>query len=114
MPEDLFPETINKGCHGAEWWIGRRQCRNWHGFFQSRHEGRGTWQFGIPWCRVAFKSGTLRVERRLLPLNVAFRHQLVGVFLCFAVRSGQLLQEGGVPFQTHEARQLLRTHRGQC
>lgn len=65
-------------------------------------------------CRVAFKSGTPRVERRLLPLNVAFRRQLVGVFPCFAVRSGQLRQEGGAPFQTHEARQLLRTHQGQC
>lgn len=65
-------------------------------------------------CRVAFKSDTLRVERRLLPLNVTFRRQLFGVFPYFAVRSGQPLQEGGVPFQTHEARQLLRTHRGQC
>lgn len=65
-------------------------------------------------CRVAFKSGTPRVERRMLPLNVTFRRQLVGVFPCFALQSGQLLQEAGAPFQTHEARQLLRTHLGQC
>lgn len=65
-------------------------------------------------CRVAFKSGTRRVGQRLLPLNVTFRRQLVGVFPCFAVQSGQLLQEDGALFQTHEARQLLRTHRGQC
>ena len=65
-------------------------------------------------CRVALKSGTRRVGQRVLPLNVTFMRQLVGVLPCFAVRSGQLRQEGGVPFQTHEARQLLRTHRGQC
>lgn len=65
-------------------------------------------------CRVALKSGTRRVEQRLLPLIVTFRRQLVGVFPCFAVQSGQLLQVDGALFQTHEARQLLRTHRGQC
>lgn len=31
-------------------------------------------------CRVAFKSGTLRVERRLLPLNVAFSRRSSGSF----------------------------------
>lgn len=41
--------------------------------------------FGIYQCRVAFKSGIPRVERRFLPLNVAFRRRLVGVFPCFAV-----------------------------
>lgn len=65
-------------------------------------------------CRVALKSGTRRVGQRLLPLIVTFRRQLVGVFPCFAVQSGQLLQVDGALFQTHEARQLLRTHRGQC
>ncbi len=65
-------------------------------------------------CRVALKSGTQRVGQRLLPLNVTFRRQLVGVFPCFAVQSGQLLQEDGALFQTHWSRQLLRTHRGQC
>jgi hypothetical protein len=65
-------------------------------------------------CRVALKSGTRRVERRLLPLNMTFRRQLVGALPFFAVRSGQLRQEGEALFQTHEARQLLRTHRGQC
>lgn len=77
----------------------------------SRVAGKPTRQ---PRCRVALKSGTRRVGQRLLPLNVTFRRQLVGVFLCFAVQSGQLLQEDGALFQTHEARQLLRTHRGQC
>ncbi len=70
--------------------------------------------FGKNRCRVALKSGTRRVGQRLLPLIVTFTRQLVGVFPCCAVRSGQLRQEGGAPFQTHEARQLLRTHRGQC
>lgn len=65
-------------------------------------------------CRVALKSGTWRVGQRVLPLNVTFMRQLVGVFPCFAVRSGQLQQQDGALFQTHEARQLLRTHRGQC
>lgn len=67
-----------------------------------------------PKCRVALKFGTRRVGQRVLPLNVVFRRQLVGVFPYFAVQSGQLLQEDGALFQTHEARQLLRTHRGQC
>jgi hypothetical protein len=65
-------------------------------------------------CRVALKSGTRRVGQRVLPLNVTFMRQLVGVFPCFAVRSGQLQQEDGALLQTHEARQLLRAHRGQC
>ena len=49
MMEDLFPETVDKGQHGTEWWHGHRQCRNFHGFFQSREEGRGQWQFSVPW-----------------------------------------------------------------
>lgn len=49
MMDDLFPETINKGAHGAEWWVGHWQCRNWHGYFQSREEGRGAWLFHVPW-----------------------------------------------------------------
>ena len=79
--------------------------------FEQHPHGGGQIVLG---CRVAFKSGTRRVGQRLLPLNVTFRRQLVGVFPCFAVRSGQLRQEGGAPFQTHEAKQLLRSHRGQC
>ena len=69
---------------------------------------------GFIGCRVASKSGTVRVERCLLPLNVIFKRRQGGAFPCFAVQSGQLLQEDGPLFQTHEARQLLRTHQGQC
>ena len=49
MTYDLFPETIDKSKHGAEWWCGAWQCRNFHGYFQSREQGRGAWQFTIPW-----------------------------------------------------------------
>lgn len=45
--EDLFPETIDKTQHGAQWWAGRYQCRNWHGFFQSREDGCGPWLFYV-------------------------------------------------------------------
>lgn len=47
MTEDLFPETIDRSQHGAEWWAGRYQCRNWHGYFQSREDGRGNWLFHV-------------------------------------------------------------------
>lgn len=47
--KDLFPETISKGEHGAVWWAGNWQCRNWHGYFQSREQGRGPWRFNVPW-----------------------------------------------------------------
>lgn len=46
---DLFPETINRGTHGTEWWAGRWQCRNFHGYLQSREDGRGAWRFHVPW-----------------------------------------------------------------
>lgn len=46
---DLFPETINQGTHGAEWWAGNWQCRNFKGYFQSREDGHGTWRFQVPW-----------------------------------------------------------------
>lgn len=49
MMGDLFPETIDRAKHGAEWWRGHWQCRNFHGYFQSREDGRGSWQFAIPW-----------------------------------------------------------------
>ena len=53
MTADLFPELIDKARHGAEWWTGRYQCRNWNGFFQSREDGRGKWQFYV----VGFTDG---------------------------------------------------------
>ena len=65
-------------------------------------------------CRVALKCGTRRVAQRLLSLNMTFRRQLGGVLSCYALQSGQLLQEDGVLLQTHEARQFLRSHRGRC
>lgn len=47
MFDDLFPETIDKAKPGTEWWAGHWQCRNWNGFFQSREDGRGLWQFYV-------------------------------------------------------------------
>lgn len=45
--EDLFPETIDRAQHGAVWWIGAYQCRNWHGFLQSREGSNGPWTFYV-------------------------------------------------------------------
>jgi MFS family permease len=47
--------------------------------------GMGLFEAAFASCRVAFNSGTRRVERHSLPLNVTFMRQLVGVFRCFAV-----------------------------
>lgn len=33
--------------HGAVWWRGNWECRNFHGYFQSREDGTGPWQFQI-------------------------------------------------------------------
>lgn len=49
MMDDLFPDTINKSEHGATWWAGSWECRNWNGYFQSRESGRGNWCFQVPW-----------------------------------------------------------------
>jgi hypothetical protein len=38
-----------KGRNGAVWWSGNWECRNWHGYFQSREGGVGNWCFHIPW-----------------------------------------------------------------
>jgi len=45
--ETLFPDLIDKTKEGATWWVGAWQCRNWHGFIQSREGGRGNWCFQI-------------------------------------------------------------------
>lgn len=45
---ELIPITeTEKGKHGASWWQGSWECRNFHGFFQSREQGRGPWEFHI-------------------------------------------------------------------
>lgn len=47
MTDTLFPDLIDKARHGATWWAGNWQCRNFHGYFQSREGGRGPWRFQI-------------------------------------------------------------------
>lgn len=39
------PEDMAR--HGAVWWRGNWQCRNFHGYFQSREGGAGVWCFQI-------------------------------------------------------------------
>lgn len=86
MMDDLFPETINKSQHGAEWWQGRYQCRNFHGFFQSRYDGRGIWQFSVPWfsgdnltCTVhAISSNGELMHRRNIPIDQRNRITIMG------------------------------------
>lgn len=36
-----------KARHGAIWWAGSWECRNFHGYFQSREGGEGKWLFQI-------------------------------------------------------------------
>lgn len=43
---ELFKRD-DKGCPGAVWWQGSYQCRNFHGYYQCRENGRGQWQFVI-------------------------------------------------------------------
>lgn len=43
--DELF--DINKDQHGATWWAGNWQIRNFHGWLQSREGGAGLWQFQI-------------------------------------------------------------------
>jgi len=38
-----------KARHGTVWWEGNWQCRNHHGYLQTREEGKGYWMFEIPW-----------------------------------------------------------------
>ncbi|GGE30042.1 hypothetical protein GCM10011360_17670 [Primorskyibacter flagellatus] len=48
MQLELFalPPT-KKHMHGATWRVGAYECRNWHGWFQSREGGKGNWLFQI-------------------------------------------------------------------
>ncbi len=75
MTQDLFPELIDKARHGTEWWAGRYQCRNWHGFFQSREEGRGNWLFYVE----GFCDGPAGEEKTAHVARVVDRDKLRGV-----------------------------------
>lgn len=44
---ELFEDTAQHQSPGAVWWAGHWQCRNWHGYLQSREGGRGPWCFII-------------------------------------------------------------------
>ena len=46
--ETLFPiREEEKAAHGARWWAGNWECRNHHGYYQSREGGEGPWQFAV-------------------------------------------------------------------
>lgn len=47
MTQLSFLEPVSKGQLGAVWWAGSWECRNWHGWLQSREQGRGPWCFTI-------------------------------------------------------------------
>lgn len=66
MTPDLFPEIIDRSRHGAVWWTGRYQCRNWHGFHQSREDGEGQWLFHVR----GFSDGPPGEERTAWVLTV--------------------------------------------
>lgn len=45
---ELIPMSgEDKGQHGAVWWSGNWECRNFDGYFQTREAGRGAWRFVI-------------------------------------------------------------------
>lgn len=45
---ELIPMAAHeKGKHGAVWWAGNWECRNFDGYFQTREGGRGAWRFVI-------------------------------------------------------------------
>lgn len=80
---DLFPETINKGQHGATWTVGNWQVRNFHGFIQQRERGQRNWQFYIDGfgdfdCSVAgLDENGMRISRRV-PIDEANRITIMG------------------------------------
>jgi hypothetical protein len=46
--QQLFEVTAaHKARHGAVWTAGNWECRNFHGYFQSREGGTGPWCFQI-------------------------------------------------------------------
>ena len=47
MEQLSFFGLLDKGIHGATWWAGNYQCRNFGGYFQDRENGIGTWKFII-------------------------------------------------------------------
>lgn len=47
-----IPDFTNKNRHGAVWWCGNWECRNFHGYFQSREVGSGAWCFQVPWFSI--------------------------------------------------------------
>ncbi|WP_243613088.1 hypothetical protein [Shimia aestuarii] len=47
MEQLSFLDPIEKSVSGATWWAGNYQCRNWHGYYQTRERGAGPWQFVV-------------------------------------------------------------------
>lgn len=44
---ELFADPPDRTTHGAKWWAGNWECRNWRGWLQSREGGTGNWCFQI-------------------------------------------------------------------
>lgn len=57
--------------HGAVWWRGNWECRNFHGYFQSREGGEGLWCFQIhafgdtDCCVYALDTSGLLIQMRV-------------------------------------------------
>ena len=49
LPYMPAPSIADRYQHGAEWHAGAWQCRNHHGYFQSREGGVGPWCFQVVW-----------------------------------------------------------------
>ena len=47
MEQLSFLDPVDKSVSGATWWAGNDQCRNWHGYYQTREDGAGPWQFVV-------------------------------------------------------------------
>lgn len=67
---EMFP-LDHKGIPGTKWWAGNWECRNHHGYFQSRESGQGNWQFQI----ISFGDYDCDIyavnkDAKLVPINV--------------------------------------------
>lgn len=96
MTLDLFPETMDRSRHGIVWWTGRYQCRNWHGFYQSREGGEGPWLFHVR----GFSGGpagyettawVLTVDQQTAPGAIPYRRQGFPHRLRQAIQSNPLV-----------------------
>ena len=81
MQLELF--EIDKGQHGATWWAGAWQCRNWHGWLQSRENGVGRWcfliyGFGTDTCSVHVIGEDGQGTLATVPIDASDRITIMG------------------------------------